>query len=184
VTATVTNTGSRSGADVAQLYVTDPAADGQPPRQLEGFQRVSLQPGQSAKVTFALTQQSLQHWDASTNAWATSAGDYGIAVGDADSASSLPLSGTMSVSAAQIGSPVTMTNPGPQEGLTGTAVHLRIAATGATSFTANGLPAGLAISADGSITGTPTTAGTTTVDVTARDANGARATASFLWSVE
>jgi beta-glucosidase len=184
VAATVTNTGSRSGADVAQLYVTDPAADGQPPRQLEGFQRVSLQPGQSTTVTFELTQQSLQYWDTSTNAWATSAGDYAIEVGDADSASSLPLSGTLSVNADQVGSPVTVASPGPQEGLAGTAVNLRIAATGATSFTANGLPAGLVISADGSITGTPTTAGTATVDVTARDANGAQATTSFLWSVE
>ena len=42
VTATVTNTGTGPGADVAQLYVSDPAASGQPPRQLEGFQRVSL----------------------------------------------------------------------------------------------------------------------------------------------
>ena len=184
VTATVTNTGSRSGADVAQLYVTDPAADGQPPRQLEGFQRVSLQPGQGTTVTFELTQQSLQYWDTSTNGWATSAGDYAIEVGDADSASSLPLSGTLSVNADQVGSPVTVTSPGPQEGLAGTVVDLRIAATGATSFTANGLPAGLAIAADGSITGTPTTAGTTTVDVTARGAHGAQATTSFLWSVE
>jgi beta-glucosidase len=94
------------------------------------------------------------------------------------------LSGTLSVNADQVGSPVTVASPGPQEGLAGTAVNLRIAATGATSFTANGLPAGLVISADGSITGTPTTAGTATVDVTARDANGAQATTSFLWSVE
>jgi beta-glucosidase len=135
-------------------------------------------------VTFELTQQSLQHWDTSTNGWATSAGGYGIAVGDADSASSLPLSGTLSVSADQIGQPVTVTNPGPQESLAGSVVNLRIAATGATSFTANGLPTGLAISADGSITGAPTTVGTFTVDITARDANGAEATTSFLWSVE
>ena len=47
VTATVTNTGTRAGADVAQLYVTDPAASGEPPRQLEGFARVNLQPGAS-----------------------------------------------------------------------------------------------------------------------------------------
>ncbi|HEY4703823.1 MAG TPA: glycoside hydrolase family 3 C-terminal domain-containing protein, partial [Streptosporangiaceae bacterium] len=42
VSATVTNTGHRSGADVAQLYVTLPASAGEPPRQLKGFQRVSL----------------------------------------------------------------------------------------------------------------------------------------------
>ena len=71
VTATVTNTGSRSGADVAQLYVDDPSASGQPPLQLEGFQRVSLAAGASTTVTFSLTQQNLQYWNSSSNAWAT-----------------------------------------------------------------------------------------------------------------
>jgi len=52
VTATVTNTGSRAGTDVAQLYVADPAAAGEPPHQLKGFQRVTLNPGASATVTF------------------------------------------------------------------------------------------------------------------------------------
>src|SRR5580698_721252 len=78
VTATVTNTGSRSGADVAQLYVTDPSASGQPPLQLEGFQRVSLAAGASTTVTFSLTQRSLQYWNSSSNGWATSTGNYGI----------------------------------------------------------------------------------------------------------
>ena len=45
VTATVKNTGSRAGADVAQLYLGDPASTGEPARQLEGFQRVTLAPG-------------------------------------------------------------------------------------------------------------------------------------------
>ncbi len=44
VTATVTNTGHRSGTDVAQLYVTDPASAGEPPRQLKGFARVTCDP--------------------------------------------------------------------------------------------------------------------------------------------
>jgi beta-glucosidase len=184
VTATVTNTGSRSGADVAQLYVTDPSADGQPPRQLEGFQRVSLAPGERTTVTFTVTQQNLQYWDTNTNAWATSTGDYGIEVGDADSTSSLPLSGTLSVTADQIGQPVTIANPGPQEGMAGASVNVQIAASGATSFTASGLPAGLAISSNGRISGTPTTTGTYTVDITAHDADGAQVTTSFTWSVE
>jgi len=189
VTATVTNTGSRSGADVAQLYISDPAASGQPPRQLEGFQRVSLQPGQSKTVTFQLTQQNLQYWNSSTNGWATSTGDYGIEVGDADSTADLPLSGTLSVTSAQLGQPVTVTNPGPQEGLAATAVSVQLAAADTTSgqtpaFTAIGLPVGVSISSSGLISGTPTTAGTYTVDVTAEDANGAQATTSFTWTVE
>jgi beta-glucosidase len=50
VSATVTNTGSRAGTDVAQLYLGDPAAAGEPPRQLKGFQRVTLNPGQSTQT--------------------------------------------------------------------------------------------------------------------------------------
>src|SRR6202522_3659281 len=84
VTATVTNTGSVAGADVAQLYVTDPAASRQPPLQLEGYQRVSLAPGASATVTFPLTQRNLQYWNSTSNGWSTSAGSYGIKVGDSD----------------------------------------------------------------------------------------------------
>jgi beta-glucosidase len=44
VTARVTNTGHATGAEVAQLYLGDPAAAGEPPRQLKGFQKVTLGP--------------------------------------------------------------------------------------------------------------------------------------------
>ena len=55
VSATVTNVGKRAGADVAQLYLGDPASTGEPPRQLVGFQRVELDPGRSARVQFTIT---------------------------------------------------------------------------------------------------------------------------------
>ena len=186
VSATVTNTGSRAGADVAQLYVTDPAASGEPPRQLEGFSRVSLQPGAAATVHFQLTQRNLQYWNSSGNAWATSTGSYGIAVGDSDA--SLPLTGTLAVTSAQLGQPVTITSPGAQEEVAGTAVSVPVTANDATSgqtlsFSATGLPTGISISNNGTITGTPTTAGTTTVTVTATDGNGALASTSFTWTV-
>jgi beta-glucosidase len=187
VTATVTNTGTRAGADVGQLYVSDPAASGQPPRQLEGFQRVSLQPGASQTVTFQLTQQNLQYWNSASSAWATSTGSYGIEVGDSDA--NLPLSGTLAVSSSQIGQPVTITSPGPQEGLAGTGASVPVSAKDSTSgqsltFTAAGLPAGTSISSSGTISGTPTTAGTSTVTVTAQDSTGALARTSFTWTVE
>ena len=51
-----------------KLYITDPAASGQPPLALEGFQRVNLAAGASATVTFPVSQQSLQYWNTSTNA--------------------------------------------------------------------------------------------------------------------
>ncbi|MEC3998222.1 glycoside hydrolase family 3 C-terminal domain-containing protein [Actinacidiphila sp. DG2A-62] len=186
VTATVTNTGTRAGADVAQLYVTQPAASGEPPRQLEGFARVDLQPGAHTTVSFPLTQDRLSYWNTSAGAWATSTGDYGIAVGDSDG--HLPLTGTLTVTAAQLGTPLTVAPPGPQEGLTGAAVSLNIAAQDTTAgqtptFTATGLPAGLTISSAGQITGTPTQGGTTTVDVTAHDGAGAQSTVSFVWTV-
>jgi beta-glucosidase len=187
VTATVTNTGSRAGADVAQLYVSDPAASGQPPRQLEGFQRVYLQPGASQTVQFQLSQRNLQYWNSTSNAWATSTGSYGIEVGD--SSANLPLSGTLNVTSSQLGQPVTITSPGPQEGLAGTAVSVPVSASDSNSgqtltFTASGLPAGTSISGSGTITGTPTTAGTSTVTVTAEDSTGAQASTTFTWTVE
>ena len=188
VTATVTNSGSRTGSDVAQLYVTQPASAGQPPRQLQGFDRVDLDAGQSKTVTFQLTQRSLQHYDSTAGALTTSTGDYGISVGDAASDAHLPLNGTLSVTSAQLGQPLTLTDPGSQEGPTGTAVSVQTKAADTTggqtpSFTATGLPAGTSISSSGLITGTPTTAGTSTVTVTAKDSAGALATTSFVWTV-
>jgi beta-glucosidase len=186
VTARVTNTGSRAGADVAQLYVTDPASSGQPPRQLEGFARVNLQPGASQTVTFKLTQQNLQYWNSASNAWAVSTGNYGIAVGDSDA--SLPLTGTLAVSSAQIGQPVTVASPGPQEGLAGTPVSVPVSGADSTggqslTFSAAGLPAGTSISGSGTISGTPGSPGASTVTVTATDGNGAFGSTSFTWVV-
>ncbi|HEX4059380.1 MAG TPA: glycoside hydrolase family 3 C-terminal domain-containing protein [Streptosporangiaceae bacterium] len=186
VSATVKNTGSRAGADVVQLYVSDPAASGEPPRQLEGFTRVNLQPGASQTVTFQLTQHNLQYWNASSSNWAVSTGSYGVAVGDSDA--SLPLTGTLPVGAAQIGQPVTIASPGPQEELAGTPVSVPVTAKDATSgqtlgFSATGLPAGTSISSSGTISGTPTTAGTGTVTVTTQDGTGASASTSFTWTV-
>ncbi|MCQ4082452.1 glycoside hydrolase family 3 C-terminal domain-containing protein [Streptomyces sp. RB6PN25] len=187
ITATVTNTGSREGADVAQLYVTAPAASGEPPKQLEGFTRVDLQPGQSKTVDFPLTQRNLQYWDSSANGWATSTGTYTISVGDSER--DLPLTGTLAVTSAQLGPTVSVTNPGPQEGIAGTAVSLPVSTKDTTggqtlTYSATGLPAGTSISpTTGAITGTPTTAGTSTVAVTARDRSGAFDTTSFTWTV-
>ena len=95
VTATITNTGSVAGADVAQLYVGDPAASADPPEQLKGFQRVTLNPGASATVTFPLTIHDLASWSPTDNQWEAQAGAYSIKVGDASN--NLPLSGSTSL---------------------------------------------------------------------------------------
>ncbi len=69
VSATVTNTGKVAGSEVAQLYLGDPAAAGEPPRQLKGFEKVTLQPGQSTTVRFTLTGHDLSYWDSAANGW-------------------------------------------------------------------------------------------------------------------
>jgi subtilase family serine protease len=87
------------------------------------------------------------------------------------------------------GNTVTVTNPGSQTGTVGTAVSLQIKATDSASgqtltYSATGLPAGLAISSStGLITGTPTTAATYSVTVTAKDTTGASGSAAFTWTI-
>ena len=87
------------------------------------------------------------------------------------------------------GNTVTVTSPGNQSTTVGTAVSLQIHATDSASgqtltYSATGLPAGLSInSATGLISGTPTTAGTSSVTVTAKDTTGASGSASFTWTI-
>src|SRR5262249_33222226 len=86
------------------------------------------------------------------------------------------------------GNTVTVNNPGNQSGTVGTAVSLQM--TGSDSdtsqtltYTATGLPAGLSISSGGKITGTPTTAGTSSVTVTAKDSTNAPGSPSSPWTI-
>ncbi len=87
------------------------------------------------------------------------------------------------------GNTVTVTNPGSQTSTAGTAASLQIAASDSASgqtltYSATGLPAGLSISSSsGLISGTPTTAGTSSVTVTVRDTTGASGPVSFGWTV-
>ncbi len=87
------------------------------------------------------------------------------------------------------GNTVTVSTPGNQTSTVGTAASLQVSATDSASgqtltYSASGLPAGLSInSSTGLISGTPTTAGTSSVTVTATDTTGAHGTASFSWTV-
>jgi hypothetical protein len=86
------------------------------------------------------------------------------------------------------GNTITITNPGNQTGTVGTAVSLQVHASDSASgqtltFSATGLPAGLSISSSGLISGTPTTAATSSVTVTAKDTTGASGSASFTWTI-
>jgi len=94
VSATITNTGHVGGADVAQVYLGDPAAAGEPPRQLEGFTKVTLAPGKSARVHFTITPQDMSWWSQSANGWSESTGRYQVYVGDSSALANLPLRGS------------------------------------------------------------------------------------------
>jgi beta-glucosidase len=98
VSATVTNTSTKyAGADVAQLYLGDPAAAHEPPRQLKGFQKVYLQPGQSTTVSFPVTGHDLSYWTDTANGWVLPDGTYKVFVGDSSALTNLPLRGAFTV---------------------------------------------------------------------------------------
>lgn len=77
VTALVANTGKRAGDEVVQLYIHDVVAGHtRPIRELKGFQRVSLTPGQSKQVRFTLTRDDLRFW--MDGQWAVEPGTFHV----------------------------------------------------------------------------------------------------------
>lgn len=85
-TTTVTNTGSRRGAEVVQVYVapaqvTLPAGVDRPAKELKGFAKVTLDPGDSAEVRVALDRRSFARWDADAHRWVVDPGEYDVLVG-------------------------------------------------------------------------------------------------------
>jgi len=215
VTAKITNVGRIAGTDVAQLYVGDPAASVDPPEQLKGFQRVTLNPGQTKTVSFPLTIHDLAAW--SGNAWKAQAGTYSIRVGDASNHLPLTasarlartLTGQVAAGAAGAGASLANTavsanvtpnsgapgaetvgvvNPYGYSSPRGAAVSFGLQAVDSNpaqslTFTAAGLPPGIAIAPDGTISGVARNLGTWTVTVTATDGAGVSGTATFVWSV-
>jgi len=89
VTARVTNTGSRTGAEVAQLYVGAPAGAHEPLRQLKAYAKVTLKPGQTKTVRLELPRTALAAWNNADTGWTVSKGQYRLYVGD--SSRNLPL---------------------------------------------------------------------------------------------
>ena len=80
--AVIKNTGTRPGAEVVQLYVQPPAASvPRPLRELKGFTRVELAPGESKTVSIALDRHSLAYWDPGSKQWTVTPGHYVVAVG-------------------------------------------------------------------------------------------------------
>jgi hypothetical protein len=175
-TVTVTNPGTQTGtvgtADDVQIAATDSATG-----KTFTYSSTDLPLGLSLNAsTGAITGSP------------TIAGSYTttVTVNDGTSASSVNFDWTIGATGKNI---VTVTNPGAQTGKTGTAVSLQIHATDSASgqtltYAATSLPTGLSISSStGLITGTPTTAGTSSVIVTVTDGTGASGTASFSWAI-
>jgi beta-glucosidase len=77
----LTNTGSFPGAEVPQLYLGFPAAAGEPPKLLKGFQKISLSPGQTQHVTFNLDWEDLANWDPVARGWIVTPGTFQAMVG-------------------------------------------------------------------------------------------------------
>ena len=81
-TVTVKNTGSRPGKTAVQLYVR--AAEGEiirPVRELKGFEKVELQPGEAKDVTFALDKRAFAYWNGTLHDWHVETGDYAVEIG-------------------------------------------------------------------------------------------------------
>lgn len=80
----VRNTGTRAGAEVAQVYVSDPSASVvRPERELKAFEKLHLEPGQARRVTLTLDRRAFAYYDPAHNDWQVDPGRFVIRVGDA-----------------------------------------------------------------------------------------------------
>ena len=76
----VRNAGDRAGEEVVQLYISDPVASvSRPLKELKGFRRIALKPGESRRVTFAITTESLRFWG--PKGWTVEPGEFVVRVG-------------------------------------------------------------------------------------------------------
>lgn len=78
----VTNTGSRAGADVAQLYIADSHSKvPMPPKELKGFARVELRPGETRHVSIPVDRLALSYYDVAKHGWTADPGTFEVLVG-------------------------------------------------------------------------------------------------------
>jgi beta-glucosidase len=83
----VTNTGERAGAEVAQVYIADTHSEvPRPPKELKGFAKVRLQPGETRRVTVALDRRSFAYYDTNEGGWAVAPGVFAVLVGRSSAA--------------------------------------------------------------------------------------------------
>ena len=86
VSVQVKNTGDRAGAEVVQLYIADPQASvDRPVKELKGFEKVWLNPGESKKVSFSIDASALSYYDMSRSAWYAEPGEFQALLGSTSS---------------------------------------------------------------------------------------------------
>lgn len=97
ISFTLTNTGSRSGVEIPQLYIGYPNGSGEPPKVLRGFDDVDLMPGESCIVSFTIEERDLRLWDTTSQAWVRpfDISEYTVYVGS--SSRDIRLSGLLSM---------------------------------------------------------------------------------------
>ena len=82
VSARIKNTGEVAGAEVVQLYIRDTEASvARPSKELKGFEKVYLQPGESRTLQFTLTRDDLSFFDAASHAWVAEPGEFHVLLG-------------------------------------------------------------------------------------------------------
>lgn len=78
----VTNTGQREGAEIGEVYVSDGHSPvPRPVKELKGFGKVDLKPGETKTITVSLNRRAFSYYDAGKKDWAATPGDFGILVG-------------------------------------------------------------------------------------------------------
>jgi beta-glucosidase len=83
VAVDVSNIGRVAAAEVAQLYVSDPSSPVQrPERELKGFAKLTLEPGETRRVVFQLDRRSFSYWDSNTHGWTVAPGRFVVRIGD------------------------------------------------------------------------------------------------------
>lgn len=82
VTVPVTNIGKREGKEIVQLYISDlKSSVPRPVKELKGFRKVSLKPGETKDVTFQITADALKYFDAYRHDWISEPGDFEALIG-------------------------------------------------------------------------------------------------------
>ena len=82
VSLTVTNTGSVAGTEIVQLYIAKKSSElFRPAKELKGFARVTLAPGEKQRITIMLDDKAFRFWNVKANRWEIESGEYELLVG-------------------------------------------------------------------------------------------------------